>query len=124
MKWHDYPEEFPDKTGEYLVLMNIDEDVLKAGDGRPFGAVDILKFYAEGDKIEIYSPELYKDLSPEQRLVKLMSDPYTVQSTGAFYEVLNDGTVYTLHEVTHWAELPEVPECYAGNQNDYAEEPY
>lgn len=124
MKWHNYPEELPDKTGEYLVMMNIDEDVRKAGDGRPFGAVDIGKFYEEGDKIEILSPDLYRHLSPEQRLLKLVCDPNTFRSIGAFYEVLKDGTVYVVHEVTHWAELPEVPECYAGNQNDYDEEPY
>ena len=122
MKWHNYPEELPDRSGDYLVMLNIDEEQKKAGDGRPFGAVEVGQFYVEGDKIEIHSLKFYEDLPPEERLLKSITDPYTVTSIGAFYEVPEDLIPYVIHDVTHWAELPKVPDCYAGNQNDYFEE--
>lgn len=115
--WHDLRKCPPEEQGYYLTVSNFDPEETR--NGKPYGAISICEYFPEGEEITIYANSHYQGLSPEQRLLKIIMNPDVVRSIGAFYETDEKDLPYPLTSITHWAKLPDLPDEYGGDQNDY-----
>lgn len=117
IEWHELRKETPCEIGYYLTASDINPDA-EEGERR-FAFIDVNTYYPRGAKIVIFSQDHYNDIPcPMDRLVKVITDPDTVESIGAFYTYGEDDEPYPLSGITHWAYLPDVPKGYDGDQND------
>lgn len=129
MIWHNYKKEKPENDKAYLVIIDLPSknkdkyaytDILKyKSSGTPAGASKVI--YQNKTVIENKSE---KD-TPEERLLKVLFEPLTVETSGFYREeyYLEDNCILIKEnddDIMYWAEIDfELPKGYLGTQNKF-----
>lgn len=92
---------------------------------RPYGAIGRALYIPKGTIIPLALCEydFSQRSTAEQRLMTILHPDYWL-ADGGFYWESDDGEIYRLHDedISHWAELPDLPDGYAGNETDYMQD--
>lgn len=125
--WHTMDEKKPDKPGDYLVLSELGPG--KEGEESIYCDVSVAKYWPHGYLIP-YMPDIPPEkrgkLTAKERLDRILY-PHYWQTQEGWYEL--DDTDIGLRLlgpgcVLCWAELPQAPASFAGNQNEYMSDWY
>lgn len=120
LEWHlNTPENKPAQIQHCLIVEKIEEN--KPGE-KLYGAIGTVLYIPKGTLVPLalceYEHEQTRTL--EGRLMTIVKPDYWL-AQGGFYWELDEGEMYRLPDehITHWAEMPELPTGYDGNESDY-----
>lgn len=102
-----------------LILEKMDEEE----PGIKFADVGVAIYIPGGTIVPLALNEYVGEdyLTAEERLLRTIKYPDYWLANGGFYYESDEGDVCHINDryITHWAELPELPDCYEGNTTDY-----
>ena len=119
--WHNVANEGnPTRSGAYLAISDLGRN--SKDSLAEYACVSVERFFRKGDKIPLFAEHHYPrkfETMEERALYRITHQVFMEVVKSNWYGVDVDSDPWEINNITWWAELPALPKCYDGNQNDY-----
>lgn len=122
IEWHENVDGNRPASMRFCLIAKKIED--GENGAKPYASISQALYIPKGTLIPLAPCEYEFDdsVTAEQRLLRALRPDYWYIVDGGFYWECEDGSLSSKlrdDDITHWAELPALPDCYGGNDTDY-----